>query len=58
MKAISVTGHGNKNYCKANISCDQFIDENAEYTKRLGFTVKEKGKLREKRDTTCYVLNS
>ena len=27
-------GHGNKTYWKANITCDELIDENTEYTKQ------------------------
>ena len=42
LKEIRITGHGNKTYCKANKSCDELIDENTEYTKRLGFQVTEK----------------
>ena len=35
-------GHGNKDYCKDNKICDELIDGNIEYTKRLGFKVIEK----------------
>ena len=37
LNEISVVRHQNNTYCKANKSCDQIIDENTEYTKRLGF---------------------
>ena len=33
-----------KTYCKTNKSCDEIIDENTEYTKRLGFKITEKEK--------------
>ena len=35
-------GHRNKDYCKDNKICDELIDGNIEYTKRLGFKVIEK----------------
>ena len=35
-------GHGNKDYCKDNKICDELIDGNIEYTKRLDFKVIEK----------------
>ena len=34
-----------KTYCKTNKSCDEIIDENTEYTKRLGFKITEKEKI-------------
>ena len=42
-----------KTYCKTNKSCDEIIDENTEYTKRLGFKITEKEK-----NTTDHVLDS
>ena len=42
--------HENNTYCRANESCDEIIDENTEYTKRLT-TEKEK-------KTTDNVLDS
>ena len=44
LNEIGVIGHGNNTYCKANKSCDKIIDENTEYTKRLGFKITEKKK--------------
>ena len=43
LNETGVIGYGNNTYCKANKSCDE-IDENAEYTKRLGFKITEKEK--------------
>ena len=42
LNEINVTGHGNNNHCNANKSCDEIIDGNAEYSKRLGFKIIEK----------------
>ena len=42
LNTIGVIGHGNKTYCKANKSCDQLTDKNAEYTEHFGFKNTEK----------------
>ena len=44
MNEIRVIGHGNSTYCKANKSCDDIIDENTDYTKRLCFKITEQEK--------------
>ena len=44
LNEIGITGHGNNTYCKANENYDEIIDENTEYTKRLGFKITEKEK--------------
>ena len=54
LNEISVVRHQNNTYCKANKSCDQIIDENTEYTKRLGFKNSEK----QKEEITDHVLAS
>ena len=38
------TTHGNNTYCKAYKSCDEIIDENTEYTKRLELKSQRKKK--------------
>ena len=48
---IGAFGHENKTCCKANKRCDELIDENTEFTKRLDFQVTEKEK-----KTIHYVL--
>ena len=44
LKEISINGHGNNTYYTANKSCEEIIDENTEYIKRLGFKTTEKKK--------------
>ena len=44
LNEIGVFGHGNNTFCQANESCDEIIDENTEYTKRLGFIITDKEK--------------
>ena len=44
LNEVGVIGDGNNTYCKANKICDEIIDENTEYTKRLGFKILEKEK--------------
>ena len=39
---IGIIGHGYNTYYKANKSCDEIIDENTDYNKRLGFKITEK----------------
>ena len=39
---MGLIGHGNTTYCNANTSCAEIIDENTEYTKRLGSKILEK----------------
>ena len=43
LNEIGVIGHGNNTHGKANISCDEIIDENTD-TKRLGFKITKKEK--------------
>ena len=38
---MGLIGHGNTTQCNANTNCAEIIDENAEYTKRLGFKITE-----------------
>ena len=42
LNEIRVIGHGNNTYCRGNISREEIIDENTEYSKRLGFKIEEK----------------
>lgn len=42
LKEISLIGPGNETYCKADESFDELMDDNAEYTKRVGFKVTDK----------------
>lgn len=44
LNKISVIGHRNSTYAKANKSCNEMIDESTQYTKRLGFKTTEKEK--------------
>ena len=44
LNEIGVIGHGKNTCCKANESCDEILDENTEYTKRLGYKITEKEK--------------
>ena len=44
MNEISVIGHGDNTYYKANKSCDELINENTEYNKSLDFEVTEEEK--------------
>ena len=41
----TVTGHGNNTYYKANKNRDEIINEDTEYTKRLGFKITETTKV-------------
>ena len=41
---LSVIGHGNNTYCKANKNCAEVANENTEHTKRLGFKIMENEK--------------
>ena len=53
LNEIGVIGRGNNTYCKATKNCDEIMDENIEYTKRLGFKITQKEK-----NTPGYVLDS
>ena len=53
LNEIGVIGRGNNTYCKATKNCDEIMDENTEYTKRLGFKITQKEK-----NTPGYVLDS
>ena len=41
----TVTGHGNNTYYEANKNRDEIINEDTEYTKRLGFKITETTKV-------------
>ena len=42
LNEIGVIGQINNTQCKANKRCDEIIDENTEFTKRLAFTTEVK----------------